>query len=170
MLPKSYIIAKWTVYSLATLLLFGVQFLLLDHISLWGVVPFLYPLLPAVVAMYEGLNRGSVFALCTGIFCGLLLPAPFPGFYALVFTLAAILSARIAEFLLTPGWLCGFTVSAISLVLCTLGRILYAALTGMGHLGLMVRLGLLEALFSLPALLLALPLYRFIHRRCAAAY
>lgn len=170
MLPKSYIVAKWTVYSLATLLLFGVQFLIFDHVSLWGVIPFTYPILPAVAAMYEGLRRGSVFALCVGIVCGLLLPGPFPGFYALVFVLSAILSARVAEFLLAPGWLCGLAVSAMSLVLCSFGRILFAALTGAGHLGLMARLGLMEALISLPALLPALPLYRFIHRRCAAAY
>lgn len=174
MLPKSYIIAKWTVYSLATLLLFGVQFLLLDHVTLWGVHPFLYPILPALAAMYEGLRRGSTFALSVGLVCDLLLQGPFPGFYAIVFTLAAILSAQIAEFLLAPGWLCGFVVSFVSMFLCGFGRILAAFFRAGGGAGfypiLMAAEGLKETAVTLPWVLLALPIYRFIRRRCAAAY
>lgn len=174
MLPKSYLIAKWTVYSLATLLLFGVQFLLLDHVTILSVHPFLYPILPALAAMYEGLRRGSTFALSVGLVCDLLLQGPFPGFYAIVFTLAAILSAQIAEFLLAPGWLCGFVVSFISMFLCGFGRIL-AAFMEVGESPLfypilMTVVGFRETAVTLPWVLLALPIYRFIRRRCAAAY
>ena len=51
MLPKSYVVFKWTVYALASLLLFALQSLLLSHIRVMGVTPFLYPILPAVEAM-----------------------------------------------------------------------------------------------------------------------
>ena len=57
MLPKSYVVFKWTVYALASLLLFALQSLLLSHIRVMGVTPFLYPILPAAAAMYEGSRR-----------------------------------------------------------------------------------------------------------------
>ena len=66
MLPKSYIVFKWTVYGLATIALFAFQYLVLDQITVWGLTPFLYPMLPAVAASYEGLRRGSGFALVLG--------------------------------------------------------------------------------------------------------
>ena len=50
MLPKSYIVFKWTVYGLATIALFAFQYLVLDQITVWGLTPFLYPMLPAVAA------------------------------------------------------------------------------------------------------------------------
>ena len=64
MLPKSYLVVKWTVYALATLALFALQYLLFNHIRLWGATPFLYPMLPAVLASYEGLRRGGYSAWC----------------------------------------------------------------------------------------------------------
>ena len=63
MLPKSYIILKWTVYALATLLLFCLQYLVLGQVRVMGLAPFVYPILPAVVASYEGPRRGAVFGL-----------------------------------------------------------------------------------------------------------
>ena len=52
MLPKSYLVFKWLVYASATLLFFALQSLVLNHIRVLGLTPFLYPLLPAIVAMY----------------------------------------------------------------------------------------------------------------------
>ena len=93
MLPKSYIVFKWTVYGLATIALFAFQYLVLDQITVWGLTPFLYPMLPAVAASYEGLRRGSVFALVLGVVCDLLVVGPFDGFYTLAFTLAGVIAA-----------------------------------------------------------------------------
>lgn len=170
MLPKSYLILKWTVYSLATLLLFALQYLVLNQIQVWGVTPFLYPMLPAVLSSYEGLRRGSVFSLALGVVCDLLLPGPFDGFYTIAFTVIALLSGLIAEKLLSPGLLCALVVSAAGLLLTGGLRILFQFLSGGGHLVLMARTSLLETLVSLPALAAVLPLYRVIHRRCASEY
>ena len=170
MLPKSYLVWKWTVYGFATLALFALQYLLLDHVRLWGVTPFIYPMLPAVVASYEGLRRGSLFALVLGVVCDALLFGPFDGFYTVIFTLIALFSALIAENLLSPGLLCGLVVSGMALVGCAGARLVLEVLGGNGDLLLMLRLLLLETALSLPALGAALPLYRTIHRRCAADY
>ena len=97
MQPKSYTVFKWAVYALATLLFFALQGLVLDHVRVWGLTPFLYPILPAVEAMYEGPRRGPVFALVMGLFCDILIWGPFEGFYALSFTIIALISAVIGE-------------------------------------------------------------------------
>ena len=170
MMPKSYLVFKWTVYSLATLGLFALQYLVLDNIQVLGLTPFLYPVLPAVAASYEGLRRGSVFALAVGLVCDLLLPGPFEGFYAIAFTLAALIAALIAENLLSPGFLCGLAVSAVSLAVTAGMRLAVQFLSGGGYLGLMSRIALVETLITLPALLVVVPVYRLIHDRCASDY
>lgn len=170
MQPRSYLVFKWIVYSLATSLLLIFQSLVLSQVEVWGLTPFLYPMLPAIVAMYEGRRSGSIFALIFGVLCGLLLPAPFPGFFALAFPAAALLSAWVTQRLLTHGFLCGLLVSALALALTGGFRILVQALSGGAFLDLMARVALGEALLTLPAALLVLPLYRAVHRRCSAEY
>ena len=170
MMPKSYLVFKWTVYSLATLALFALQYLVLDNIQVLGLTPFLYPVLPAVAASYEGLRRGSVFALAVGLVCDLLLPGPFEGFFAIAFTLAALIAALIAENLLSPGFLCGLAVSAVSLAVTAGMRLAVQFLSGGGYLGLMSRMALVETLITLPAILVVVPVYLLIHDRCASDY
>lgn len=170
MMPKSYLVFKWTVYSLATLGLFALQYLVLSHIQVLGLSPFLYPILPAVAASYEGLRRGSVFALVVGVVCDLLLPGPFRG-------------------LLHPGLYCGsadcrphcgesplprlsLRPGGIRLSLAVTGalRLFAQFLSGGGYLGLMSRMILVEALITLPAVIVVVPVYRLIHDRCASDY
>ena len=50
MQPRQYTILKWCVYGGATLALCLVQTCLLRFVRVWGVVPFLYPMLAAVVS------------------------------------------------------------------------------------------------------------------------
>lgn len=170
MLPKSYVVFKWTVYGLATLLLFVLQSLVLNHNRVLGVTPFLYPMLPAVAAMYEGSRRGPVFALVVGVVCDLLLPGPFEGFFTLAFPLAALFAASVAENFLEPGFFCALFLSASALLLTGGLRILVQILSGGEYLGLMARIALQETVLTLPALLVVMPVYRVIHRRCAADY
>lgn len=170
MQPKSYLIAKWAVYALATLALAICQHLILDRISLGGITPFLYPMLCALVSSYEGLQQGGKFSLVMGILCDLTVRGPLVGFYTLTFTLIGVLSGRIGETLLTPGWLCGVVVSGVGMVLTNLGRLLIYFLAGDLRPLLMGHIALVESLMTLPMLFLALPLYRRIHNRCAVDY
>lgn len=170
MLPKSYVIAKWVVYALATLTLFALQDVLLDQLRLWGAAPFIYPMLPAVLASYEGLRRGGAFALVLGVVCDLLLPGPFMGFFTLTFTLTGLLTGLVGEKLLSPGPLCGLCAAAMGLLITGFARVAVQLLSGGGYLGLMAQTALREALATLPALAAVLPLYSVIHRRCAADY
>ena len=170
MLPKSYLAFKWIVYSLATLLLCALQGAVLCHIRVLSVTPFLYPVLPALVAMYEGPKRGAFHGMALGFFCDLLLPAPFSGFFTLLFPLIAMLSATIAENMLSPGFFCALLVSALGLSITGGARVLLQLLSGGRYLTLTAWIAVMEALLSLPAFAVAFPLYRAIHRRCAADY
>lgn len=170
MLPKSYVVFKWTVYAIATLFLCALQSLVFNHIHILRLTPFLYPLLPAVVAMFEGAHPGAVFAFFFGIACDLLIPAPFSGFFTLIFPVVAFFSASIAERLLSRGFLCALIVSSLGLLLTGCFRILVQLLSGGEYMGLMARIALGEAILTLPALLIILPVYRTIYRRCAADY
>ena len=170
MLPKSYTVFKWAVYAIATLLLCALQSVVLSHVRVLGLTPFLYPVLPALVAMFEGSRPGAVFALVFGLCCGLLVPEPFPGFFALIFPVAAITAAWVAERLTSRGFLCALIVSALGLLLTGALRMFVQLLSGGQYMGLMARMVVEEGLLTLPALLAALPLYRTIYRRCAADY
>lgn len=170
MLPKSYLVFKWLIYALATLLFFALQSLVLNHIRVWNLLPFLYPVLPAVAAMYEGPRRGPVFALCLGVVCDLLLPVPFLGFFTIIFTVIAIFSAFIAENFISPNLLCAFVVSACGMFLTGGFRILVQILSGGEDLSLMVRTAGIEAGLTLPFVVLVMPVYRGIHRRCGTDY
>ncbi|MDE7244069.1 MAG: rod shape-determining protein MreD [Oscillospiraceae bacterium] len=169
-MPKSYVAFKWAVYALATLFLFAVQSLVLNHIRVLGVTPFLYPILPAVAAMYEGSRKGPVFALVLGLVCDLLLYGPFEGFFTIAFVITALLASRIAENLLSPGFFSGLFISFGALLLTSGLRVFIQICTGGAHVRLMAWTALAESVLSLPAAVLVLPLYRAIHRRCAVDY
>ena len=62
-MPRSYLIFKWAVYALATALLALVQVLLLNHLSPWGIVPFLPPMAVGVAASYEGSRASPAYAV-----------------------------------------------------------------------------------------------------------
>ena len=64
---------KWTAYALACLLLLFGHELTLAHLRVWGIAPFLPPLLPAVLASMEDRLEGFVFALAFGVLCDLAL-------------------------------------------------------------------------------------------------
>ena len=68
------------------------------------------------------------------------------------------------------GLLCGLVVSAMALLACAGARMALELLGGNRALFLMLRLLLLETALTLPALAVVLPLYRTVHRRCAADY
>lgn len=117
MVARGETILKWALYCAAAALCFFVQGFLLQRVTLWGVIPFLFPVLAAVPATYEGPVFGTAFALGLGVVCDLLLAAPLPCFYTLVFPLAGLCAALMAQGLLSAGPLCSLASSAVSFFL-----------------------------------------------------
>lgn len=170
MLPKNYLVFKWIVYAIASLFLCALQSLVLSHIRVLGLTPFLFPMLPAMAAMFEGAKHGGVFGLVLGLMCDLLLPAPFPGFFTIAFSAGAILAGVFAERLASRGMACALIVSALGLLVTCALRLLVQILLGGQHLALMARIALGETLLTLPVVVVVLPLYRTIAKRCSADY
>ena len=106
MLARSATIFKWTLYTLAGLVWAVVQAAFLQRVTIWGVIPFLYPLIAALPATFEGPAAGTVYALACGVFCDLLLPSPIPCFYTLILPLVGLAAGLLSQGLIPAGYLC----------------------------------------------------------------
>ena len=166
MVARSELILRWSVYGAAGLLVCLVQGLILQRLDLWGVMPFLYPALAAMVAVWEGaVPCGAVYALCLGAACDLALPGSIPCFYTIAFPLAAMLAG-----LLTRGWLSSNLLSALaaSALGYLVTGLLHAgvlAVTGHGAFVTAMAVAGKEFLITLPALPFLYLLLRWVHRK-----
>ena len=106
MLARSATIFKWTLYTLAGLVWAVVQAAFLQRVTIWGVIPFLYPLIAALPATFEGPAAGTVYAFACGVFCDLLLPSPIPCFYTLILPLVGLAAGLLSQSLIPAGYLC----------------------------------------------------------------
>lgn len=165
MIARNETIFKWSLYAAATALCLLVQGGLLQRLVLWGVIPFLYPLLAAIPATYEGPLAGTVFSLALGLVCDLLLPGPVPCLYTLVFPLVGLCAGLLSQSWLPAGFLCSLVSAAAAFLLTDGFRCLLLWMRGSaawraGAL-LMVREFCVAAPFVIPLTLL----YRAVFRR-----
>ena len=152
---------KWTAYALACLLLLFGHELTLAHLRVWGIAPFLPPLLPAVLASMEARLEGFVFALAFGVLCDLALTAPLPCLYTIAFPLTALLAMSVLQ----PGILCSLAVSTAAFVLVdliTAGTLLAG---GGAELAAIALRAVQELALSLPLLIVCHPVLAFLHRK-----
>ena len=106
MLARSATIFKWTLYTLAGLVWAVVQAAFLQRVTIWGVIPFLYPLIAALPATFEGPAAGTAYALACGVFCDLLLHSSIPCFYTLILPLVGLAAGLLSQSLIPAGYLC----------------------------------------------------------------
>lgn len=169
-MPKSYLVFKWVVYTLATLLLALVQLFVLNQVHVWGVVPFLPPMVAGVMASYEGSRASPVYALVFGLLCDLTMAGAPAGFYTFVFTLAALLAALLAENLFSPGFLCSLMSVTVCYLLTALGRCAVFLHRGAASPAAVLLTAAQEYLVTLPCLILVFLLFRQVHRRTTVDY
>lgn len=165
MLARNEIIFKWTLYAAATAVWFFVQGAFCQRIVLWGVIPFLYPMLAAIPATFETPFAATVFALCLGVTCDILLPGSSPCLYTLVFPVIGLCSSLLARSLLPAGMLCSLVVTALAFSLTDLLRCFLLALNGVSAWGAGGFLFLRELLVTAPLLIPVTLLYRLVFRR-----
>ena len=110
MIVSNAAMKKALLYALAGFVFLVLQGMFLHRIHIWGVIPFLYPVLAAVPATFENPSFASVFALCLGMVCDLLLPEHFPCFYTLTFPLTGLAASLISKNLLPAALLCSYVV------------------------------------------------------------
>lgn len=156
---------KWTFYALAALLLCFFKRVLLGSVSVWGVLPFLPPVLLAVMASFEQPKAAVLLGIVFGALCDLVLPASLSCLYTLAFTAAALLISTLLSNLLQQG----FARALLATVLAFLVTDLLQALallprSGMSALLPMLHLFAKETALSCLLLLPSYPLLRAVHR------
>ena len=165
MLVRNEIIIKWTIYAAATAVWFLVQGAFCQRISLWGVIPFLYPMLAAIPATFEAPVPASIFALCLGVICDILLPDAMPCLYTLIFPVIGLCASLLAQRLLPAGFLCSLAVTAVAFVLTDLFRCLLLALGGNAAWGAGLSVLVREFLITAPLLIPVTALYRAVYKK-----
>lgn len=116
---------KWAFFSTAALAFIALQQLVLNHLEVWGVHPYLLPMLPAMAVILEGQKESAFFAVGLGLFCDLLSPAVIPCFYTIAFLTCSLLSGLLAGRVIMPGFLCAFVCGALSMAITDLLRMLF---------------------------------------------
>lgn len=154
---------KWTFYALATLLLCFFKRVLLGSVTVWGVLPFLPPVLLAVVASFEQPKAAVLSGIVFGALCDLVLPASFPCLYTLAFTLAALLTSTVMSSLLQQGFARALVSSVLTFAVADLFQSL-AMLTRGEALPAMLYLFARETLVSCALLLPSYPVLHAIRR------
>ena len=165
MLARNETIFKWAMYAAVTVLCFLVQEAFLQRFTLWGVIPFIYPLLAAIPASYEGSVPGTAFALAVGVVCDLVLPGPLPCFYTLVFPMVGLCAALLSQNLLPAGFLCSLSAAAAAFLLTDLFAAVLLWLNGRAAWGAAGFLLLREFCVTAPLTVPVTLLYRAVHRR-----
>lgn len=152
---------KWTAYALCAAVLLFLRALLLGELTVWGVLPFLPPVILACVASLEESPSAAVFGIAFGAFCDLVFPAPLPCLYTLAFTVSAVLTAILAKSVIQGGFLRALAGTLLTFILLALLNML--ALPARGNLPAMVSLAAREMLVSC-LLLVCYPLFAAIRR------
>lgn len=165
MLARNEIIIKWTIYAAATAVWFLVQGAICQRITLWGVIPFLYPMLAAIPATFEAPVPATVFALCLGVICDILLPDAMPCLYTLIFPVIGLCASLLAQSLLPAGMMCSLVVSAVAFALTDLFRCFLLALDGVSPWSAGCSIFLRELIVSAPLLIPVTLLYRVVYRK-----
>ena len=168
MLARNETIFKWLRYILAAALCFLIQGALLQRITLWGVIPFVYPLVAVIPATYEDPRFGTVFALCTGVVCDLLLPDAFPCLYTLMFPLAGFVAALLARSVMRAGILCSLIASVEAFFLLDFFRCILFWGGGKSAWGTGFLVMAREFLITVPLILVVTPLFSAVHRKVHA--
>ena len=165
MLARNEVIFKWTLYTAATALCFLFQAALFQRITVWGVIPFIYPMLAAIPATFEAPAPAGIFALCLGACCDLLLPEALPCLYTLVFPVIGICASVISRGLLPAGFRCSLAVSAAAFLLTDLFRCLILEINGHAAWGTGLFILLREFLITAPLLIPVTLLFRAVARK-----
>ena len=165
MLARSATIIKWVLYALAGLACTVVQAAVLQRFTLWGVIPFLYPLIAALPATFEGPAAGTVYALAAGVLCDLRLPSPIPCFYTLIFPLVGLSAGLLSQSLIPAGYLCSAVASLPAYLLTGVFHCIVLWATGHAAWTAGLSVTLRELCVSLPWSLPMAWLFRKVYRR-----
>lgn len=165
MIARNETILKWLLYTGATALCLLLQGGLLQRLELWEVIPFLYPLLAAIPATFEGPLAGTIFSLGVGLVCDLLLPGPIPCLFTLIFPLAGLCAGLLSQSWLPAGFLCSLASAAAAFLLLDGFRCLLLWMMGKAAWEAGAMVALREFCVTAPFVIPLTLLYRSVFRK-----
>ena len=167
MLGRTEILFKWLLYAAGVLICWMLHGVALQFLDIFGVMPFIFPMLAAVIAMYEGPLSGGISALVLGIACDLTIAVPIPCFYTLIFPIIGMLAGLISKNWIPMSFWCAFLLSLLAFLLTDGFHCLLLALTGSSHaMPAAFSLALRETAASLPFLVPVYFVFRRIYEIC----
>ena len=116
---------KWLFYALVSLLFILIQVFGLVHIRIWGVHPFVFPVLVATVAALESAHESAIFALAFGAVLDMTMPGVIPCFYTLAFLVVFLVSRVLSAKVLSRPFFCCMLCGALSIVCTDLLQMLF---------------------------------------------
>ena len=168
MLARNETIFKWALYAGATAVFFFLQGAILQRVTLWGVIPFVFPILAAVMGTYEAALPSSIYGLVVGVLCDLLLFDHLPCFYTLIFPIVGLCAALVSRNLLPADIPCAAINSVLAFLLTDLFHCLLLWFAGQAAwtagAWLFLREAAVSILLVIPAALLFSAVFRRTHR------
>ena len=163
MAPRK-LIFYWSLYRLLALLLLLLQSVVLNHLQIQGIHPFVLPCLVGITAVYTSRRGSAVFAFLFGFLCDMLLVGAIPCFYLLTFTLCAFVTGLLCHRFLTPGFFSALLAGTLSFLVTDILQMFFLSFRGDLPFLPGMTLLLTEFLITLPFLFLLYPLYSRIDR------
>lgn len=166
MLGRTELLFKWTLYASGILVCWLLHGFLLQYLTIFGVMPFLFPMLAAVIAMYEGPFSGSICGIVLGVVCDLVIAAPIPCFYTLIFPVISMMAGLISKNWLPMSFFCAFLLSVMAFLLTDSFHCLFLLMSGSGIPAAALWLSVREGCASLPFLIPVYFVFRRIYEIC----
>lgn len=157
------VLFKWAAYVLCAAVLLFLRTMVLGSLTLWGVLPFLPPILLTSVASLEEIRSAVIFGTVFGVVCDLTFSAPFPCLYTLAFTISALLTAYLSATFFQNYFLRALSGTVVTFLVTDLLCILVLTISGSAGFLPMLSLATRETLVSLP-FLAVYPLFVLIRR------
>ena len=156
---------RWLFYGLGAVLFLLLQSVVLWRIRVWGIHPFIPPVLVAVAASWESRQEGICAAAVFGLLCDLTMSPPIPCFYLLTFTASAFFAGLVAKRWILPGFFCAVAVSLGAMIINGAFQALLLSFRGINDPGAAASITGREMLLTAPLIPLVYLLFRRIHRR-----
>ena len=143
-------------YLLFLFLTLMAQNMVLSHVRPFNVCPLVLPAVAAAVGMFEGAAWGPVFSLVMGYFADMSFVEN-RVFFLILLPVLSLLSAFVSQFFINRRFFAFMGVAGLSLAV-TAALHMLKTLSGDAWSNEMLRVALLQTLFSLPVAALAYPL------------
>ncbi len=164
MITKRDLAVKWTAYAIASLLLIVLHTFFLHDVHIWGVVPFLPPLLAGCIAATEPCKSAAIYAIFLGFFCDITISAPFFGLCTIALTAGALISFLLAAQVFPDTLIGHFLASASTLLVFSFFCCVTLLIKGQS-LWPLLYMCLRELLISLLLFPFVYPVLLFVHKR-----